>query len=141
MFQSDLLKGRTIVVTGGGAGLGAEMARRFAGLGAHAVVLRRRREKLDEGVASIATAGGKASAHACDVRDAGAVQEVAERVGDVYGLVNNAAGNFLAISEDLSSNGFKTVVDIVLNGTFHTQPGRGIRGTRGYAEQTAFWIR
>jgi NAD(P)-dependent dehydrogenase (short-subunit alcohol dehydrogenase family) len=53
------------------------------------------------------------------VREAGAVQEVAEKIGPVDGLVNNAAGNFLAVSEDLSSNGFKTVVDIVLNGTFH----------------------
>ena len=119
MFQSDLLKGRNIVVTGGGTGLGAEMARRFAGLGAQVAVLGRRKEKLDEVVASIAALGGKASAHACDVRDAVAVKEVAARLGPVDGLVNNAAGNFLAASEDLSSNGFKTVIDIVLNGTFH----------------------
>ena len=119
MFQSDLLKGRNIVVTGGGTGLGAEMARRFAGLGARVAVLGRRKEKLDEVVASIAAKGGKASAHACDVRDAAAVKEVAAGIGPVDGLVNNAAGNFLAASEDLSSNGFKTVIDIVLNGTFH----------------------
>ena len=119
MFQADLLKERTIVVTGGGTGLGAEMARRFAGLGARVAVLGRRREKLDEVVASIAALGGKASAHSCDVRDASAVSEVAARIGPVDGLVNNAAGNFLATSEDLSSNGFKTVIDIVLNGTFH----------------------
>jgi NAD(P)-dependent dehydrogenase (short-subunit alcohol dehydrogenase family) len=131
MFQADLLKGRNIVVTGGGTGLGAEMARRFAGLGAHAVVLGRRKEKLDEVVASIASAGGKASAHACDVRDAGAVQEVAGKVGEVHGLVNNAAGNFLAASEDLSSNGFKTVVDIVLNGTFHATSAFGKRMIAG----------
>jgi NAD(P)-dependent dehydrogenase (short-subunit alcohol dehydrogenase family) len=131
MFQTDLLKGRTIVVTGGGTGLGAEMARRFAGLGAHAVVLGRRKEKLDEVVASIAAAGGKASAHTCDVRDAGAVQEVADKVGEVYGLVNNAAGNFLAAAEDLSSNGFKTVVDIVLNGTFHCTSAFGKRMIAG----------
>jgi NAD(P)-dependent dehydrogenase (short-subunit alcohol dehydrogenase family) len=131
MFQTDLLKGRTIVVTGGGTGLGAEMARRFAELGAHAVVLGRRKEKLDEVVASIAAAGGKASAHTCDVRDAGAVQEVADKVGEVYGLVNNAAGNFLAAAEDLSSNGFKTVVDIVLNGTFHCTSAFGKRMIAG----------
>jgi NAD(P)-dependent dehydrogenase (short-subunit alcohol dehydrogenase family) len=131
MFQADLLKGRNIVVTGGGTGLGAEMARRFAGLGAHAVVLGRRKEKLDEVVASIASAGGKASAHVCDVRDAGAVQEVAGKVGEVHGLVNNAAGNFLAASEDLSSNGFKTVVDIVLNGTFHATSAFGKRMIAG----------
>ncbi len=131
MFQTDLLKGRTIVVTGGGTGLGAEMARRFAGLGAHAVVLGRRKEKLDEVVASIVAAGGKASAHSCDVREAGAVQEVAGKIGEVHGLVNNAAGNFLAASEDLSSNGFKTVVDIVLNGTFHATSAFGKRMIAG----------
>ncbi len=131
MFQADLLKGRNIVVTGGGTGLGAEMARRFAELGARAVVLGRRKEKLDEVVASIASAGGKASAHVCDVRDAGAVQEVAGKVGEVHGLVNNAAGNFLAASEDLSSNGFKTVVDIVLNGTFHATSAFGKRMIAG----------
>ncbi|HEU0053409.1 MAG TPA: SDR family oxidoreductase [Longimicrobium sp.] len=135
MFQADLLKDRTIVVTGGGTGLGAEMARRFAQLGAHVVVLGRRKEKLDEVVASIAAAGGKASAHSCDVRDAGAVLETAQKIGPVDGLVNNAAGNFLAASEDLSPNGFKTVVDIVLNGTFNCTSafGKGMIAKKGGA--------
>src|SRR5439155_23723213 len=127
MFQAGLLKDKTFVVTGGGTGLGAEMAKRFAGLGAHSVVLGRRREKLDEVVAEIERAGGTASAHSCDVRDFAAVQEVASRVGQVDGLVNNAAGNFLAAAEDLSSNGFKAVVDIVLNGTFHCTSAFGRR--------------
>jgi NAD(P)-dependent dehydrogenase (short-subunit alcohol dehydrogenase family) len=95
------------------------MAKRFAGLGASVAVLGRRLEKLDETVAAIAGAGGKARAFTCDVRDFAAVQEVAKQVGRVDGLVNNAAGNFLAAAEELSSNGFKAVVDIVLNGTFH----------------------
>jgi NAD(P)-dependent dehydrogenase (short-subunit alcohol dehydrogenase family) len=131
MFQANLLKDRVIVVTGGGSGLGAEMARRFAGLGAHAVVLGRRKEKLDQTVAQIEAAGGRASAHSCDVRDFGAVQEVAQKVGKVDGLVNNAAGNFLAAAEDLSSNGFKSVVDIVLNGTFHCTSAFGRRMIEG----------
>jgi len=134
MFQAGLLNGRTIVITGGGSGLGAEMARRFAELGARVAVLGRRKEKLDEVVASIESAGGKASAYACDVREMAAVQEVAGRIGQVDGLVNNAAGNFLAASEDLSSNAFKTVVDIVLNGTFHCTSAFGkkmIEGGRG----------
>ena len=114
MFQADLLAGRTIVVTGGGSGLGAEMARRFASLGAHVVVIGRRKEKVDAVAAEI-----DGTAYPCDIRDFGAVQEVATKVGRVDGLVNNAAGNFLAAAEDLTSNGFKTVVDIVLNGTFH----------------------
>src|SRR5438045_592933 len=119
MYASDLLRGRTIVVTGGGSGLGAEMARRFAELGAQAVLLGRRQEKLDEVAAQIRAAGGTAIAMACDIRDAAAVERAATHVGSVDGLVNNAAGNFLAAAEDLSPNGFRAVVDIVLNGTFH----------------------
>src|SRR5213079_2963597 len=71
----------------------------------------------------IEKARGRGLAVPCDVRDMGAVQtaadEVVGKLGKVDGLVNNAAGNFLAAAEDLSSNGFKTAVDIVLNGTFH----------------------
>src|SRR6266851_5397244 len=88
------------------------MARRFAELGAHAMVLGRRQEKLDEVVAQIRSRGGEASAISCDVRDAAAVERAAAQVSRVDGLVNNAA-------EVLSPNGFKAVVDIVLNGTFH----------------------
>ena len=127
MFQAGLLKDKTFVITGGGSGLGAEMARRFAELGARAVLLGRRKEKLDEVVAQIERAGGSASGYPCDVRDFGAVQEVASRVGQVDGLVNNAAGNFLAAAEDLSANAFKAVVDIVLNGTFHCTSAFGRR--------------
>jgi len=123
VYQADLLKDRVLVITGGGSGLGAAMAKRFASLGATSVVLGRRQEKLDEVVAEIKKAGGKAAGHSCDVRDAGAVSAVAEEVGKTHGridgLVNNAAGNFLTAAEDLSANGFKTVVDIVLNGTFN----------------------
>jgi NAD(P)-dependent dehydrogenase (short-subunit alcohol dehydrogenase family) len=119
MFQAGLFKGKVVVITGGGTGLGAEMAKRLAELGARIVVLGRRKEKLDETVAAIEAGGGRASAHSCDVRDFAAVQAVAEKVGEVHALVNNAAGNFLAAAEDLSANGFKTVVEIVLNGTFH----------------------
>lgn len=127
MFEPDLLRGKTFVVTGGGSGLGAAMAGRFASLGAHAVVLGRRKEKLDETVAAIVSEGGKASAFSCDVRDSAAVQEVASRIGEVDGLVNNAAGNFLAAAEDLSANAFKAVVDIVLGGTFHCTSAFGKR--------------
>jgi NAD(P)-dependent dehydrogenase (short-subunit alcohol dehydrogenase family) len=131
MFQAGLLKDKTFVITGGGTGLGAEMARRFAELGAHCAVLGRRREKLDEVVEQIGRAGGKASAFTCDVRDFAAVQEVASRIGRVDGLVNNAAGNFLAAAEDLSANGFKAVVDIVLNGSFHCTSAFGRRMIEG----------
>ena len=127
MFQPGLLKDKTFVITGGGSGLGAEMARRFAELGARVVLLGRRKEKLDEVVAQIERSGASASGYPCDVRDFGAVQEVAARVGRVDGLVNNAAGNFLAAAEDLSANAFKAVVEIVLNGTFHCTSSFGRR--------------
>jgi NAD(P)-dependent dehydrogenase (short-subunit alcohol dehydrogenase family) len=127
MFQAGLLKDKTFVITGGGSGLGAEMARRFAELGARAVLLGRRKEKLDEVVAQIERAGASATGYPCDVRDFAAVQDVASRLGQVDGLVNNAAGNFLAAAEDLSPNAFKAVVDIVLNGTFHCTSAFGRR--------------
>src|SRR5262249_14879561 len=101
VYAPDLVEGRNIVVTGGGSGLGAEMARRFAELRAHAIVLGRRAEKLDEVVAQIRSRGGKATAISCDVRDASAVERAAAQVPRVDGLVNNAAGNFLAAAEDL----------------------------------------
>jgi NAD(P)-dependent dehydrogenase (short-subunit alcohol dehydrogenase family) len=136
VYAPGLLEGKTMVVTGGGTGLGAEMARRFAELGAHSVVLGRRQEKLDEVVAQIRSRGGQATAMSCDVRDAAAVERAAAQVPRVDALVNNAAGNFLAASEDLSPNGFKTVVDIVLNGTFHCTSAFGkkmIAGGKGGA--------
>ncbi len=120
MFAAGLLKDRVLVVTGGGSGLGAEMARRFAELGALPVLIGRTREKLEKVAAEI---GPAAMVLPCDVRDAAAVaaaaDEVVARLGRVDGLVNNAAGNFLAASEELSPNGFKAVIDIVLNGTFN----------------------
>ena len=123
MFAPDLLDDRVIVITGGGSGLGAEMARRFAELGALAVVLGRRQEKIDSVAAEITGRGRRAAAFACDVRDpdrvAAVADEVTTRFGRVDALVNNAAGNFLATTEDLSPNAFKSVVDIVLGGTFH----------------------
>src|SRR5207237_8827738 len=96
-----------------------EVAGRLSGLGAKVPGLGRRKEKLAATVAQLRS--GLAIPY--DVRDAKAVQEAADRVasemGRVDGLLNNAAGNFLAAAEDISPNGFKTVVDIVLNGTFH----------------------
>jgi NAD(P)-dependent dehydrogenase (short-subunit alcohol dehydrogenase family) len=129
-FRPDLLAGKTTVVTGGGTGLGRAMALRFAGLGAKVAVLGRRPDPLEETVAAIRAAGGTAAAVPCDVRDPAAVKSAFDRAEDALGpvnqLVNNAAGNFLAASEDLSANAFHAVVQIVLYGTFHctTELGR-----------------
>lgn len=115
--------GKSVLVTGGGTGLGRAMALAFSAAGAKVAVIGRRLEPLQGTVATIEAAGGAAFATSCDVRDydrvAGAIGEIVARHGGLDVLVNNAAGNFVAPSETLSANGFKAVVDIVLNGTFH----------------------
>lgn len=122
-FRKDLLAGKTTLITGGGSGLGRSMALRMAGLGAKVAVLGRRPDPLQETAQAIRDAGGQAAAVPCDVRDPEAVARAVDRVekelGPVNQLINNAAGNFLAPSEELSPNGFDAVVKIVLYGSFH----------------------
>lgn len=122
-LASDVLKGRRVWITGGGSGLGFAIARRFAGLGATVALSGRREEVLARAAAAIAEDGGEAVVAPCDVRDPGAVRsaldDVARRSGLPDTLVNNAAGNFLCPTEELSPNAFASVVGIVLHGTFH----------------------
>ena len=131
MFKDDLLAGQKILVTGGGTGLGRAMAERFGALGAHIGICGRRQEPLEETVAAIRDAGGTAAWAQTDVRDPqairAAVDSIEEDLGELTGLVNNAAGNFLAFTEDLSPNAFDAVVKIVLYGTFHTTQELGRR--------------
>ncbi|MEM8961846.1 MAG: SDR family oxidoreductase [Acidobacteriota bacterium] len=123
MYQSDLLAGQTILVTGGGSGLGRAMAERFGSVGAKVGVLGRRPEPLTETVEAIRGAGGTAAWASVDIRDragvADAIDQLEGELGPIDGLVNNAAGNFLACTEDLSVGAFDAVVQIVLYGTFH----------------------
>jgi len=123
MFQSNLLKGRTIFLTGGGTGLGRSMAMRFAELGANLFLAARREESLAETTKEIRARGGKAAFAVCDVRDFASVEKTIEAAGREFGrvdtLVNNAAGNFIARTEKLSPNAFNAVTGIVLQGTFH----------------------
>src|SRR6185369_14797051 len=122
-FRPDLLAGKTTVVTGGGSGLGRSMAVRMGGLGAAVAVLGRRPAPLEETAREIREKGGRAAAVPCDIREPEAVRSAVDAVerelGPVNQLVNNAAGNFLAASEDLSPNAFNSVVQIVLYGSFH----------------------
>jgi NAD(P)-dependent dehydrogenase (short-subunit alcohol dehydrogenase family) len=123
MFQPDLLKGRAMFLTGGGSGLGRSMAIGFAQLGARMFLIGRREEPLQVTCKEIHRFGGSAKFTTCDVRDLPAVEaafEAAEgHFGEIDSLVNNAAGNFMARTEKLSSNAFNAVIGIVLNGTFH----------------------
>ena len=123
MFQVDLLKGRTIMITGGGTGLGRSMAIRFAELGANIFLTGRREEPLKETTERIRSKGGHSAYARADVREFAAVEaavaEAEKEFGAVDTLVNNAAGNFIARTERLSPNAFNAVVGIVLQGTFY----------------------
>src|ERR1700728_3737167 len=122
MFQSDLLEGRTILITGGGTGLGRSMALRCAELGANIFLVARREEPLRETADAIRTQGARAAYASADIRDYSAVEKAVEAAEKEFGrvdtLVNNAAGNFIARTEKLSANAFNAVVGIVLQGTF-----------------------
>ena len=123
MFQSDLMKGRTILLTGGGTGLGRSMAMRFAELGANIFLVARREEPLKETAEAIRAKGAKAGYALADVRDFEAVEKAVgaaeKEFGAVDTLVNNAAGNFIARTEKLTPTAFTAVVGIVLQGTFN----------------------
>ena len=129
MFDAKLLKGKNIIVTGGGTGLGKSMATRFAELGANLVITSRREGVISEAAKELQKNGGKVVAIPCDVRDPEQVEAMVEQtvkeLGSVDILLNNAAGNFISPTENLSPNAFKTVIDIVLNGTFHCTQAAG----------------
>ncbi len=121
MFISDLLKDKRIFITGGGTGLGKNMARRFMELGAGVVICGRREEVLKETAEELAAeTGGGISRKPLDIRDPEAVERTLAEVwddGPLDALVNNAAGNFLSRTEDLSHRALDAVVNIVLHGS------------------------
>jgi len=121
-LHKDALKGKTIVVTGGGTGLGKAMSTYFSSLGANLVITSRKIENLQKTAGEITTeTGNPVLPIACDIRNVEEIEQVLkateEAFGQVDSLVNNAAGNFISPTERLSANAFSTVIDIVLKGT------------------------
>ena len=136
MFVPNLLAGRRILVTGGGTGLGRAMAAKFLELGAELYLCGRRGGVLAEAAGALMAAqGGVVKTRVVDIRDAGAVDAMVQWIWDDGGpltdLVNNAAGNFISRTEDLSSRGFDAIANIVLHGTFYTTLAVGKRWIAG----------
>ena len=135
MFADGLMTGQKILITGGGTGLGRAMAEAFMGLGAHVVIWGRRGAVLDEAAAEMREAtGGTCDTMAVDIRNGGAIDEAMQAVfdaGALTGLVNNAAGNFISPTEDLSPNAFNAIASIVAAGTFNTTVAAGKRWIEG----------
>ena len=131
MFSSDLLKGRKILVTGGGTGLGRAMTEKFLSLGAEVHICGRRKMVCDDTAKELmAEYGGNVVAHGVDIRDAQAVDHMIETIwesGPLTDLINNAAGNFISRSEELSPRGFDAVANIVMHGTFYVTHAVGRR--------------
>jgi NAD(P)-dependent dehydrogenase (short-subunit alcohol dehydrogenase family) len=140
MLRAGALRDRTILVTGGGSGLGKSMSRCFLDLGARVAIASRNEERLEAAARELREAtGGEVLPVACDIRDYAQVEHtidaVAARFGTLDTLVNNAAGNFIAPTERLSNRAFDAVVDIVLKGSYHCALAAGKHmiehGTRG----------
>jgi NAD(P)-dependent dehydrogenase (short-subunit alcohol dehydrogenase family) len=131
MFQPDLLHGKRILITGGGTGLGKGMAQRFLELGADVYICGRRKEVLDNTAAELSrVTRAKIRSLPCDVRNPEAVEEMIAAIwkeGALDVVVNNAAGNFLARTEELSPRAFDAVIGIVLMGTINVTMACGRR--------------
>jgi NAD(P)-dependent dehydrogenase (short-subunit alcohol dehydrogenase family) len=136
MFSDSLLAGKRILVTGGGTGLGREIAAKYLALGAELWLAGRRRGVLEAAAKELMDSlGGSVRTHAVDIRDAAAVDAMVQRIwdesGPLTGLVNNAAGNFISPTKDLTPNGFNAIANIVFHGTFYVTHAVGRRWIAG----------
>ena len=124
MLQPNTFKGKTIIITGGGTGLGKSMGKYLLELGANLVITSRKMDVLERSAAELSEAtGGKVLPVACDIRKYEEIENVLKQTeatfGAVHGVLNNAAGNFISPTERLSHRAFDIVVDIVLKGTYY----------------------
>ncbi|GIZ51823.1 SDR family oxidoreductase [Noviherbaspirillum aridicola] len=131
MFQTNLMQGKRILVTGGGTGLGRAMTEKFLSLGAEVYICGRRKQVCDETAAELMKQhGGSVKTFGLDIRDAAAVDDMVGQIfaeGPLHGLVNNAAGNFISPTAALSPRGFDAVANIVMHGTFYVTHAVGRR--------------
>ena len=157
LFRSDLLAGKTILITGGGTGLGRGMGERFLRLGAKVAIASRREELLKTAAAEMMAAyGSEVLPYTCDVRDPDGVEQMIDAVWSHFGgidvLVNNAAGNFSSPTERLSHRAVDAVLGIVLHGSFYCtlalgkkwlaakKPGRVLSIVTTYAESGSAFV-
>jgi NAD(P)-dependent dehydrogenase (short-subunit alcohol dehydrogenase family) len=138
MFKDGLLKDKRILVTGGGTGIGREIAAKYVELGAEVWICGRRGGVLDQTAGEIASklpGSVSVKTQAVDIRDAAAVDAMVQRIwdesGPLTGLVNNAAGNFISPTKDLSPNGFNAIANTVFHGTFYVTQAVGKRWIAG----------
>src|SRR5271166_4945244 len=135
MFSHGLFAGKKVLVTGGGTGLGKGVAERLLGLGAEIAICGRRKSVCDATAEELMKAhGGVVKAYGVDIRDAAAVDAMVEEIfheGPLTSLVNNAAGNFIARTEDISPRGFDAIANIVMHGTFYVTQAVGKRWIAG----------
>jgi NAD(P)-dependent dehydrogenase (short-subunit alcohol dehydrogenase family) len=139
VFRDEVLAGKSVLITGGGTGLGKEIAKGLCAKGARVHICGRRAGLLEEAAADIAAAGrGAAHAHVCDIRDPDQVEALFDaiwKIGPLTGVVNNAGANFITPTKDLSPRGYRAVTSTVMDGSFHVTLAAGKRwiaeGIRG----------
>src|SRR3981189_3577338 len=150
MFSEKLLAGRRILVTGGGTGLGKSMAGRFLQLGADVHICGRRKIVCDETATELMDLfGGRVTSHGVDIRNPLAVDEMIGTIfteGPLTDLINNAAGNFVSRTQDLTPRGFDAIANIVMHGTFYVTHAVGRRWIAGkhrgnVVSITVTWVR
>src|SRR5260221_12162741 len=145
MVKGGLLKGKGSLVCGGAPGLGKEIAAKYLALGAELWIAGRRGGVLEDTAKELmAKHGGRVRTQSVDIRDAAAVDAMVQKIwdegGPLTGLVNNAAGNFISPTKDLTPNGFNAIANIVFHGTFYVTHAVGKRWIAGRHKRSVLSI-